>query len=108
MYKHKNFNDNFPAYLPTIKKAPVSLKAIFKKRKEQHKEHAESVQLRHDIILANTRQNYINEYDRINGYLSHNISHGHVSQKYLTERKEKLQQLFTKSFKDEMHELYNK
>ena len=104
MYKHKKFNDKFPEYVPTIKKAPVNLKAIFKKRKEQ----AESVQLRHDMIQANIRRNYINEYDRINGYLMNNISHGHISQKYLTERKEKLKYLFEQSFKDEMHELYNK
>ena len=44
-----------------------NLKDVFKKRKEQH----ESIQLRHDIINAVKRQNYINEYDRINGYLSH-------------------------------------
>ena len=82
MYKHKQFGDKFQEYLPKIK-PPVNLKDVFKKRKEQH----ESVQYRHDIIQANKRQNYINEYDRIDGILSHNVAHGHVSAKYLEDRK---------------------
>ena len=104
MYKHKKFNDKFQEYLPKIKKPPVNLKDVFKKRKEQH----ESVQLRHDIIQANQRQNYINEYDRINGYLTHNITHGHISREYLTKRKERLKELFNERFEDALHELYFK
>ena len=104
MYKHKKFGDKFQENIPIIKKQPVHLKDVFKKRKEQH----ESVQLRHDIIQANQRQNYINEYDRINGYLTHNITHGHISREYLTKRKERLKELFNESFEDALHELYNK
>ena len=73
-----------------------------------HRERIASVQLRQDMIQANKRQNYINEYDRINGMLSHNITHGHISHDHLTKRKEKLKDLFEQSFKDQMHELYNK
>ena len=104
MYKHKKFNDKFPEYLPKLIKPPVKMKDIFSKRKEQH----ESIQLSHDIINAVKRQNYINEYDRINGELSRNITHGHVSHAHLTARKERLKQLFHESFIPQMHELYSK
>ena len=96
MYKHKK--------LPTPVNPPISTAKVLRK----HRERIASLQLRHDMIQANKRQNYINEYDRINGYLSHNIAHGHVSHAHLTTRKEKLKDLFEKSFRDEMHELYNK
>ena len=33
---------------------------------------------------------------------------GHISAAYLTNRKEKLKDLFEQSFKEQMHELYNK
>ena len=104
MFKHNKFGDKLPEYLPTVKRSPVNLKDVFKKRKELH----ESIQLRHDIITANKRQNYINEYDRINGYLMHNITHGHVSRDHLTKRKERLKELFNESFEEALHELYNK
>ena len=96
MYKHEN--------LPTPINPPINTAKVLRK----HKERVASVQLRHDMIQANKRQNYINEYDRINGILSNNIAHGHVSAAYLTNRKEKLTDLFEQSFKEQMHELYNK
>jgi len=103
MYKHKQFGDKFQEYLPTIKRPPVKLKDLLKKKKEQH----ESLQYRHDMIQANKRENYINEYDRINGILSNNIAHGHVSAEYLTSRNNKIKKLFDESFEDKKHELYN-
>ena len=96
MDKHKN--------LPTPINPPINTAKVLR----MHKERVASVQLRHDMIQANKRQNYINEYDRINGSLSNNIAHGHVSAAYLTNRKEKLKDLFEQSFKEQMHELYNK
>ena len=96
MYKHKN--------LPTTINPPINTAKVLR----THKERIASVQLRHDMIQANKRQNYINEYDRINGILSNSIAHGHVSAAYLTNRKEKLKDLSEQSFKEQMHELYNK
>ncbi len=96
MYKHKK--------LPTPTNPPVNTSKMLRMRKER----IASAQLRHDMIQANKRQNYINEYDRINGILSNNIAHGHISAAYLTNRKEKLNDLFEQSFKEQMHELYNK
>ena len=93
-----------PKKLPTFVKAPIDAEKVLKR----HATRVASLQLRHDMIQANKRQNYINEYDRINGYLMHNITHGHVSHAHLTNRKEQLKLLFEKSFKPEMHELYNK
>ena len=103
MYKHKKFGDKFQEHLPTIKRPPVKLKDLLKKKKEQH----ESLQYRHDMIQANKRQNYINGYDRINGILTNNIAHGHVSAAYLTNRKNRIKELFDESFEDKKHELYN-
>ena len=96
MYKHSK--------LPKPINAPINIETILRK----HKTKVASLQLRHDIIQATKRQNYINEYDRINGYLSHNITHGHVSHAHLTARKETLKELFQQSFKPQMHELYSK
>ena len=103
MYKHKKFGDKFQENIPIIKRPPVKLQDLLKKKKEQH----ESVQYRHDIIQANKRQNYMNEYDRINGILSHNIAHGHVSHEHLTNRKNRIKELFDESFENKKHELYN-
>ena len=90
MYKHKKFNDEFSSYLPKMTKPPVKMKDILSKRKAQQKEHHESIQYRNDILNAVKRQNYINEYDRINGIFSNNIAHGHVSAAYLTNRKKNI------------------
>jgi len=96
MYKHSK--------LPKPIIAPINTETILRK----HKTKVASLQLRHDIIQATKRQNYINEYDRINGELSHNITHGHISHARLTARKDILKELFIQSFKPQMHELYNK
>ena len=53
MFKHKK--------LPTPTNPPINTAKVLK----MHKERVASVQLRHDMIQANKRQNYINEYDRI-------------------------------------------
>jgi hypothetical protein len=53
MYKHNK--------LPKPINAPINIETILRK----HKTKVASLQLRHDIIQANKRQNYINEYDRI-------------------------------------------
>ena len=78
-----------PKKLPTFVKAPIDAEKVLKR----HATRVASLQLRHDIIQANKRQNYINEYDRINGYLMHNITHEHVSHAHLTSRKEQLKNL---------------
>ena len=96
MYKHSK--------LPKPINAPINIETILRK----HKTKVASLQLRHDILQATKRQNYINEYDRINGYLSHNITHGHVSHTHLTARKERLKELFHESFEDAVHEINNK
>ena len=96
MFKHKK--------LPSPVNPPINTAKVLR----AHRERIASLQLRHDMIQANKRQNYINEYDRINGLLSHNITHGHISHSHLTKRKETLKDLFEQSFKNEMHELYNK
>ena len=95
MYKHKQ--------LPSQSRPPINTAKVLR----MHRERVASVQLRHDMIQANKRQNYINEYDRIDGILSNNIAHGHVSAAYLTNRKTRLKELFDESFEDKKHELYN-
>ena len=95
MYKHKQ--------LPSQSRPPINTAKVLR----MHRERVASVQLRHDMIQANKRQNYINEYDRINGILSNHIAHGHVSAAYLSNRKTRLKELFDESFEDKKHELYN-
>ena len=53
MYKHKQFGDKIQENIPIIKRPPVKLKDLLKKKKEQH----ESIQYRHDMIQSNKRQN---------------------------------------------------
>ena len=95
MFKHKK--------LPSPTNPPINTAKVLK----MHKERVASVQLRHDMIQANKRQNYINEYDRINGMLTHNITHWHISHDHLTNRQKRLKELFDESFEDKKHELYN-
>ena len=95
MYKHKQ--------LPSQSRPPINTAKVLR----MHRERVASAQLRHDMIQANKRQNYLNEYDRINGILSHNIAHGHVSHEHLTNRKNRIKELFDESFENKKHELYN-
>ena len=67
----------------------------------------ESLQSRNDAIKSNIRLNYINEYDRINNMLSHNITHAHYDHKRLQDRLTKLKELFHGSFNKPKHEIYN-
>ena len=78
MYKHKQ--------LPSQSRPPINTAKVLRILRER----IASVQLRHDTIQANKRQSYINECDRINGMLSHNITHGHVSYDHLTNRKNRI------------------
>ena len=90
--------------LPIITKAPISYATIL--RKGRIKEA--SLQFRHDVAKARIRQNYMNEFDRIKGMLSHNITHGHYDYQRLKNRQTELKSLFDESFKEPLHELYKK
>ena len=74
---------------------------------KKHNIKHESLQLRHDALKSNRRLNYINEYDRIQGMLSHNITHGHYDYQRLKNRQADLKKLFDESFKKPLHEIYN-
>ena len=97
MDKHKKL-------LPKPINAPINIEKILRK----HRNKVASLQFRHDILQATKRQNYINEYDRINGELSNDITHGHVSHAHLAARKQKLKEIFHESFEEALHEIYNK
>ena len=40
---------------------------------EEHKKRVESLQFRHNLLQTQKRNNYINEYERLNGYLNTHI-----------------------------------
>ena len=41
---------------------------------EEHKKRTESLQFRHNLLQTQKRNNYINEYERLNGYLYSHIT----------------------------------
>ena len=90
--------------LPIITRAPISYATIL--RKGRIKEA--SLQYRHDVANSRQIQNYINEYDRIKGMLSHNITHGHYDYQRLKNRQEELKTLFDESFNKPLHDIYKK
>ena len=92
--------------IPTHVKSPISYSSILNKNRIQEA----SLQYRHDVIQASKRQNYINEYDRLKGMLSNNISKGHHDHHRLQHRQQQLTKLFTQSFTDqnEHHDINKK
>jgi hypothetical protein len=72
--------------LPIMTRAPINYATIL--RKGRIKEA--SLQYRHDVAKSRQRQNYINEYDRIKGMLSHNITHEHYDYQRLKNRQTEL------------------
>lgn len=103
MNKHNKFMLS-QSQIPTITKSPVSYATIVKKGNIR----AASLQYRHDVLQATNRQNYINEYDRLKGMLTSNISHGNHDYDRLQRRQQELTNLFTQSFNKitPNHELY--
>ena len=80
--------------IPKIGNAPVSLATIFKKQNIKDA----SLSYRRDIMQANKRQMYMNEYDRLKGMLTSNISHGHHDFDRLKNRQDELKLLYANSF----------
>ena len=52
---------------------------------EEHKKRTESLQFRHNLLQTQKRNNYINEYERLNGYL-----YSHLIPPLQSEIKEKI------------------
>ncbi len=103
MNKHKKLQPNH-VLVPRIVKPPISYATILAKNRLKEA----SLQYRHDVIQASKRQNYINEYDRLKGILTSNISHGFHDHDRLQHRQQELTNLFAQSFakNEPLHELY--
>ena len=93
MNKHQKLAPN-QALVPKMINAPFSLEHFLKKLKRKEA----LLQYRLDIEKATRRQNYINEYDRIAGILSHSVTHRHMDHHRLMNRQEELKKLFDESF----------
>ncbi len=95
------------SYIPKLIRPPISYNKIFEKARVKDA----SLSFRHAMIQANKRQNYINEYDRLKGILTSDISHGSHDHVRLQERQKDLKQLFADSFKTNtypLHDIYKK
>ena len=70
-----------------------------------HRRHA-SIQFRNDLLKAQARANYHNEYDRLTGILNNTVLK-HGDKERLMNRKEELKKLAQHSFYPAHHEIYN-
>ena len=69
-----------------------------------HRRHA-SIQFRNDLLEAQARANYHNEYDRLTGILNSNVLHNGDKER-LTNRKDELKRLAHASFYPPHHDIY--
>ena len=73
----------------------------------QRMKHA-SIQFRNDMLKANARAHYHNEYDRIRSILTHTVvPQGHMSRERLENRAKELKRLAMESVHPPHHEIYN-
>jgi hypothetical protein len=84
-------------------KIPYSYHAIMERHKRKHA----SIQFRNDLLKAQTRANYHNEYDRLTGILNNTVLR-HGDKERLMNRKDELRKLAQDSFHPPHHEIYNK
>ena len=70
-----------------------------------HRRHA-SIQFRNDLLKAQARANYHNEYDRLTGIFNNTVLK-HGDKERLMNRKEELKKLAQQSFYPPHHEIYN-
>ena len=95
MNKHKKLAPN-QGYVPRMTKAPITMEMILKELAMKHA----SVHHRNEILATQHRLNYMNEYNRLAGLLSQNITHGHVDYNRLKNRQAELRRLYDQSFED--------
>ena len=106
MYSNKktmNKNKTMVAHEKMLKMIPNMI--------EEHKKRTESLQFRHNLLQTQKRNNYINEYERLNGYLySHLVPplQGEIKEK-INSRMNDLTNQVNKSFiSTPNYSLYNK
>ena len=85
------------------RRVPYSYHKIMERH---HRRHA-SIHFRNDLLRAQARANYHNEYDRLTGILNNTVL-GHRDKERLMNRKEELKRLAHASFYPPHHEIYNK
>lgn len=84
-----------------------NLKSIeyFRKRRQ---EQAKNIVFRNNIIQSTKRKNYIDEYDRISGALSHDNQLTGLQNINFNKRKQELKTMVKNSLYNPIHEIYNK
>ena len=103
MNKHKKLAPN-QGLIPKIQKPPISVEKFLEKLATRRA----LVQYRNDIVQAQHRQNYINEYDRIAGILHKSITNGYMDHSRLKDRQAELKKLYEQSFEKPSHEITRK
>jgi len=78
----------------------------YHKLMERHQRRHASIQFRNDLLKAQARANYHNEYDRLTGIMNSTVL-GHGDKERLMNRKEELKRLAQASFYPPHHEIYN-
>ena len=82
---------------------PYSYHAIMERHRLKHA----SIQFRTDMLKAQARSNYHNEYDRLTGIMNNTVL-GHGDKERLMNRKAELRKLAQDSFYPPHHEIYKK
>ena len=103
MNKSKKLNPN-QGLVPKMIHPPFSLQSFMRKLKTKQA----LLQYRQDVMSATNRQNYINEYDRIAGLLSHSVTHRDIDHNRLKNRQAELKHLHEQSFNPTGHDISRK
>ena len=77
----------------------------YEKIMENHHRRNASIQFRNDLLKAQKRANYHNEYDRLTGILNNTVLR-HGNKERLINRKEELKRLAQTAFHPAHHEIY--
>ena len=99
--RRRSKSDEHKAELIQPRRVPHSYHSIMERH---HRRHA-SIQFRNDLLKAQTRANYHNEYDRLTGILNSTVlQHGDTER--LMNRKDELKRLAHGSFYPPHHDIY--
>lgn len=92
--------------LPHTQSIPA--KHLYPALMERHRVKHASINFRNDMLKAQARSQYHNEFDRIKSILAHTIvPEGHMSRERLDNRLKELKRLAASSVPHPHHEIYN-
>ena len=101
--RHRSKSDERKTELIQPRRIPHSY-SMHRIMERHHRRHA-SIQFRNDLLKAQARSNYHNEYDRLTGILNNTVLQ-HGDKERLMNRKDELKKLANASFYPPHHEIY--